>query len=158
MSVAVSVQRAVTGRDTALPDDRQIEDWVSRAARQVVDDQDLQMTIRIVDEAEIVELNKTYRGKDQVTNVLSFPFEAPPGLPAEALEPELGDVVICAAVVSHEAQTQNKSPTAHWAHMIIHGSLHLLGYDHQTEYEAQEMESLEKVVLHELGFADPYAA
>lgn len=157
MSVAVSVQRAVTPQDARLPDDRQIEDWVNKAVRQAADDQDLQMTIRIVDEAEIVELNKTYRGKDGATNVLSFPFDAPPGLPAEAQEPELGDVVICAAVVSREAQSQNKSPVAHWAHMIVHGSLHLLGYDHQTEGEAQKMESLEREVLHELGFADPYA-
>lgn len=159
MSVMVSVQRAVDGQDAVvIPGDHQIEGWVNSAVTQAgyPDTERSQITVRIVTETEITELNKTYRGKDIATNVLSFPFEAPPGLPPGEMEEELGDVVVCAAVVEQEAQTQHKNSEAHWAHMIIHGSLHLLGYDHLTEDEAQEMESLEKIALDNLGYADPY--
>ena len=110
------------------------------------------MTVRIVDEAESNELNLTYRGKDKPTNVLSFPFEAPPGLEL----PLLGDLVICRQVVEREAQEQGKPLMAHWAHMVVHGSLHLLGYDHIEDEEAEEMEALERDIMQELGFADPY--
>ena len=112
----------------------------------------MEMTVRIVDEAESHELNLNYRGKDRPTNVLSFPFECPD----EVELPLLGDLVICRQVVEREAQEQDKPVMAHWAHMVVHGSLHLLGYDHIEDDEAEEMESLEAQIMTGLGFADPY--
>lgn len=111
-----------------------------------------EVTLRLVDEAESAELNGRYRNKDRPTNVLSFPFEAPPGIPLNLL----GDLVICAGVVAAEARAQQKSPTAHWAHMVIHGMLHLQGYDHVDPDEADIMEGLEIRLLATLGFPDPY--
>ncbi len=113
-----------------------------------------EVTIRLVDEAESHDLNLTYRGKDKPTNVLSFPFEAPP----EIELPLLGDLIICRQVVEQEAIEQQKSAEEHWAHMVIHGCLHLLGYDHIEDDEAEEMETLETEILAELGYADPYLA
>lgn len=157
--VSVAVQRALAEPARGLPSDELIAQWVNAAISQAgAGQEDACLTVRIVDEAEITELNRVYRGKDYATNVLSFPFELPPGIPAEEVESELGDVVVCAAVVANEAQEQHKTTEAHWAHMIVHGSLHLLGYDHQQEDEAQQMESLETAVLNSLGYADPYQA
>ena len=96
--------------------------------------------------------DREYRGKDYATNVLSFPADLPP----EVQLPLLGDIVICAAVVSREAREQNKALDAHWAHMLIHGTLHLQGYDHQNDADAKKMESREKRILAKLGFDDPY--
>ncbi|EIC22008.1 rRNA maturation RNase YbeY [Thiorhodovibrio frisius] len=112
-----------------------------------------EMTIRLVDEAESAALNRTYRGRTGPTNVLSFPFEHPPGAPATDL---LGDLVICAPVVIAEAADQDKSPRAHWAHMVVHGTLHLLGQDHQSDEQASAMEALETRILTEIGFDTPY--
>ncbi len=114
-----------------------------------------EVVIRIVDEVESAELNEQYRNKQGATNVLSFPFEAPPGVPAEELP--LGDLVICTTVVAREAAEQGKMITAHWAHMVVHGVLHLLGLDHIDPQEAEAMEAREVEVLATLGFADPYA-
>ena len=111
-----------------------------------------ELALRIVDEAEITALNRQYRGKDGATNVLSFPFSPMPGIETE----QLGDIVICAPVVAAEAVAQGKSLEAHWAHMVIHGVLHLLGHDHHGEKQAQEMESLEIRLLAALGYPDPY--
>lgn len=111
-----------------------------------------EVTVRLVDEAESRELNHTYRAKDKPTNVLSFPFEAPPGIEL----PLLGDLIICRQVVEQEAAEQEKTLEAHWAHMVIHGSLHLLGYDHIEDDEAEEMESLETEIMLALGYPDPY--
>lgn len=111
-----------------------------------------ELTIRVVDAEESAELNGTYRHKPGPTNVLSFPFAAPPGVEL----PLLGDIVICAPVVVREAAEQGKMAPAHWAHMTVHGCLHLLGYDHIDPAEAEIMESLEKEVLSALGYADPY--
>lgn len=111
-----------------------------------------EVTIRIVDEAESQQLNHTYRGKDKPTNVLSFPFEAPAGIEL----PLLGDLIICRQVVEREAQEQEKPLLAHWAHMVVHGSLHLLGYDHIEDAEAEEMESIETEIMLALGYDDPY--
>ncbi|MBW7982625.1 rRNA maturation RNase YbeY [Enterobacillus tribolii] len=116
--------------------------------------EEAEVTVRLVDEAESHDLNLTYRGKDKPTNVLSFPFEAPPGIEL----PLLGDMIICRQVVEREAQEQNITLLSHWAHMVVHGSLHLLGYDHIIDEEAEEMESLEAEIMQELGFPDPYAA
>ncbi|PVF13228.1 rRNA maturation RNase YbeY, partial [Yersinia pestis] len=106
-----------------------------------------EVTIRLVDEAESHDLNLTYRGKDKSTNVLSFPFEAPP----EIELPLLGDLIICRQVVEKEAIEQEKALLAHWAHMVVHGSLHLLGYDHIDDEEAEEMELIETEIMHGLG-------
>jgi probable rRNA maturation factor len=133
-----------------LPDEAAIRRWVEAALGGRCEE--AQLTVRIVDEAEIRELNATYRGKDKPTNVLSFPFEAPPGVDI----PLLGDIIICAAVVAREAEEQGKPFAAHWAHMVIHGTLHLLGYDHIEEAEAERMEGLEIELLAGLGYANPY--
>lgn len=130
--------------------------WVAQALQGAhyspPQDMPTELTLRIVDAAESRELNSTYRGKDKPTNVLSFPFEGPEDIPLALL----GDLVICAPVVQQEAAEQNKAITAHWAHMVIHGTLHLLGYDHIEEQQAQQMEALEVQILASLGFADPY--
>ncbi len=137
-------------QETGLPTAEQIEQWATAAVQPQSDE--VEMTVRIVDEAESHELNLNYRGKDRPTNVLSFPFECPD----EVELPLLGDLVICRQVVEREAQEQDKPLMAHWAHMVVHGSLHLLGYDHIEDDEAEEMESLETQIMTELGFADPY--
>ncbi|WP_109079918.1 rRNA maturation RNase YbeY [Aggregatibacter aphrophilus] len=137
-------------QETGLPTAQQIEQW-ARAAVQPQSDE-VEMTVRIVDEGESHALNLNYRGKDRPTNVLSFPFECPD----EVELPLLGDLVICRQVVEREAQEQEKPLMAHWAHMVVHGSLHLLGYDHIEDDEAEEMESLETQIMTGLGFADPY--
>ena len=109
-------------------------------------------TVRIVDEAESAALNEAYRGKQGPTNVLSFAFDPPPGL----TDDYLGDLVICAPVVLREAQEQGKSPRAHFAHLSVHGILHLAGYDHLDDADTMEMESREVAILAILGFSDPY--
>ena len=129
--------------------------WVNTALESRIREADL--AIRIVDMDEGRALNRHYRGKDYATNVLSFPAERPPGLPKNAKFPLLGDLVICVAVVEREAAEQGKSLEAHWAHLVIHGCLHLLGYDHIEDEEAEEMEALERTLLAELGHPDPYA-
>lgn len=118
-------------------------------------DEATEMVVRIVDAVESQALNRDYRGKDKPTNVLSFPFEAPP---VEVIdEPAyLGDLVICQPVVEQEAADQHKPVAQHWAHLIVHGVLHLQGYDHIEETEATEMESLEVSILAGLGIPDPY--
>lgn len=112
----------------------------------------VEMTIRIVDEVEARQLNERWRQRAYPTNVLSFPFECPPGLDI----PLLGDIVICAPLVASEAVEQHKPQQAHWVHLVIHGTLHLLGYDHISESQAQVMESLETRILHDLGYPNPY--
>lgn len=113
-----------------------------------------EVTIRIIDQDEMTTLNSTYRGKAKPTNVLSFPFEMPEGIELDM--PILGDLAICADVVNSEAQEQGKTAESHWAHMIIHGIFHLLGYDHETDSEAEEMEALEIQLMQRLNFANPY--
>ncbi|HDS1818227.1 rRNA maturation RNase YbeY [Pseudomonas putida] len=145
----LDLQRAT---DAAAPDDAAFRRWCELALRQR--SADSEMTIRLVDEAEGRELNHTYRHKDYATNVLSFPADVPDDL----LDiPLLGDLVICVAVVEREAAEQGKTLEAHWAHLVIHGCLHLLGYDHIDDEEAEEMEALERELLAELGHPDPYA-
>lgn len=111
-----------------------------------------EVCIRIVTDEESRELNRTWRGKDSSTNVLSFPFEAPPGVPTDLI----GDLAICADVVAREAQEQNKPLLHHWAHMVIHGLLHLIGFDHINDIDAEEMEALEINLLAQLGISNPY--
>ncbi|MDJ0805380.1 MAG: rRNA maturation RNase YbeY [Gammaproteobacteria bacterium] len=135
---------------TALPAEDDFIRWVQAAL--VAPRNRTELVIRLVDEAESRRLNLQYRGLDRPTNVLSFPFE-PPSEVASAL---LGDLVICAPVVSEEARQQGKPDLAHWAHMVVHGVLHLQGYDHQTDPEAERMEALERTILQQLHFPDPY--
>ena len=150
MSIEVEVQIVSEARD--LPRTSAFRDW----ARAALADrrENAELVIRIVDEAESADLNATYRGKSGPTNVLSFPFEAPPPVESDLL----GDLLICAPVVVREANEQGKPAAAHWAHMVVHGSLHLLGYDHETESEAAEMEALEGEILGRLDYPNPYAA
>ncbi|WP_313453720.1 rRNA maturation RNase YbeY [Stutzerimonas nitrititolerans] len=134
------------------PGDEDFRRWCELALRQRSADSEL--TIRLVDEAEGRELNHTWRQKDYATNVLSFPAD----VPDELLDiPLLGDLVVCVPVVAREAAEQGKPLEAHWAHLVIHGCLHLLGYDHIDDAEADEMEALERQLLAELGHPDPYA-
>ena len=111
-----------------------------------------ELTLRIVGPAESRALNRRYRGKDKPTNVLSFPADAP----ARGKQRVLGDVVICAAVVAREAREQGKAPAAHWAHMVVHGVLHLLGFDHIRAADAKVMEGRERAILARLSYPDPY--
>ncbi|MFV3368929.1 rRNA maturation RNase YbeY [Pseudomonas sp. NY15435] len=143
----------IASEAAGLPSEADFRIWCELALRQRQNDSEL--TIRLVDEPEGRELNKTWRHKDYATNVLSFPAD----VPDELLDiPLLGDLVICAPVVTREAAEQGKSAQAHWAHLVIHGCLHLLGYDHIEDEDAEEMEALERELLAELGHPDPYAA
>jgi probable rRNA maturation factor len=133
-----------------LPTEADFQRWLEAVLPQF--QEIAEVTIRLVDEVESHELNLTYRGKDKSTNVLSFPFEAP----LEIELPLLGDLIICRQVVEQEALKQEKALLAHWAHMVVHGSLHLLGYDHIVDDEAEEMESIETEIMQNLGYPDPY--
>lgn len=143
----IELQIAVESNE--IPSQDQFITWASAA---LLDGEKQEITIRVIDATESEELNTTYRGKEKPTNVLSFPFEPP----AEIPNSYLGDLAICAPVVEQEASAQNKPSVAHWAHMTVHGVLHLQGLDHQNSAEAAEMESLERSILGSLGFPNPY--
>lgn len=142
----VDIDNASTAAN--LPQESHFQTWAEAAAER----ENAEVAIRIVDEDESAELNQTYRHKAGPTNVLSFPFEVPDGVPNDLL----GDLVICAPVVAREAQEQGKPLAAHWAHMVVHGVLHLQGYDHIDDAEAEAMEAKEIALLAALGFANPY--
>ncbi|PHS69964.1 MAG: rRNA maturation RNase YbeY [Methylophaga sp.] len=147
MTVIVDVQIAYEGD---VPSTDQIKLWVEAALQDVKED--CELSIRLVEEQESAELNATYRGKTGPTNVLSFPFDSP-----IVLDPRLlGDLIICAPVVEQEAQQQHKKNHHHWTHMVVHGCLHLLGYDHLEEDEAEAMEALEIKILQSLDIDNPY--
>lgn len=145
----LEIQRA--SRSVRLPTDADLQSW-AEAALESGPGTAAELVIRLVDEAESSELNGLYRHKQGPTNVLSFPFEAPPGVETAIL----GDLVICAGVVEREAEEQGKSLESHWAHMVVHGALHLQGYDHLDEEQALNMESREIAILNGLGFPNPY--
>ncbi len=147
MSITLDLQNAYEG---AVPSEASFQQWLDAALGKL--DEELELSIRLVDEAESATLNETYRGKKGPTNVLSFPFDAPIELSPRLL----GDLVMCAPVVRAEAEQQQKKETDHWAHMTVHGCLHLLGYDHIIDNEAEAMEALEKKILNTLEIADPY--
>ncbi|MDE2406894.1 MAG: rRNA maturation RNase YbeY [Xanthomonadaceae bacterium] len=148
VAVGYAVPRA------GIPAAASFRKWVAAALHGRIREADL--AIRLVDAEEGRALNRHYRGKDYATNVLSFPAEIPPGLPRGVKLPLLGDLVICAPVVAREAQEQGKLRNAHYAHLTVHGCLHLLGLDHEDPREADAMEQLEREVLAGLGVADPY--
>jgi probable rRNA maturation factor len=132
------------------PSDKQLELWVNTVLANL--DEEFEITIRIVDESESTQLNENYRHKKGATNILSFPFDVPDEVELNLL----GDLVICASVLEREAAEQNKPLHNHWAHIVIHGTLHLLGYDHIHDEEAQEMETKEIELLQTLSIPNPY--
>ena len=138
-----------------LPAAASFRKWVAAALAGRIREADL--AIRLVDADEGQALNRHYRGKDYATNVLSFPAEVPEGLPKNVKFPLLGDLVICAPGVAREAAEQGKALKDHYAHLTVHGVLHLLGWDHEDDKEAEAMEQLEREILADLGIADPYA-
>jgi probable rRNA maturation factor len=154
MGVELLVQRS--SASSTIPQDDQFRTWAEAALEGRAGD--FSMAIRIVDEDEARQFNLEYRDKDYATNVLSFPADLPDSLPEEVRQPQLGDLLICAPVVAREASEQHKAECNHWAHLVVHGVLHLLGYDHQTEEDEAVMEPLETGILAGLGVADPYDA
>lgn len=137
---------------TLVPKSSLLRQWAKAALHKKIESAEI--TIRIVGIKEMTDLNSTYRHKKGPTNVLSFPFTMPKGIPIDV--PILGDIVICAEVVNSEALEQAKQREAHWAHMVVHGTLHLLGYDHETDTDADLMEKLEIEIMNSLNFTDPY--
>jgi len=153
MQLNLDMENASSEADISLPSTDEVHRWLKLCLQHPEFSWKTPcLSIRIVDEDESRELNKHYRHKDKATNVLSFPCELAPEVELELL----GDIVICAQVVAREAEEQGKSLHAHWAHMVIHGCLHLAGYDHIEEEEANIMEALETRLLTELGFSTPY--
>jgi probable rRNA maturation factor len=152
MTAIATIDLQLATEHEHLPTLSQLSKWVDAtlAATEAIPTSEL--TIRIVDKEESRSLNHQYRGFDKPTNVLSFPFDAPPGIELNLL----GDLVICAPIVEKEATEQSKTQISHWAHLVIHGTLHLLGYDHIEDEEAEEMETLEKVIMDTLGYPNPY--
>lgn len=158
MNLTATIENASEGED--VPDPSTMRRWLSAALTyqhhpvEIHDPNttDIEINLRIVDEAESQTLNARYRQRDTPTNVLAFPADLPDYIEL----PLLGDVVICAPVVRREAREQNKIPDAHWAHMVIHGTLHLLGYDHLEDEEANLMENIETEILKLLNYPPPY--
>lgn len=152
MNVDIQVASAAAG----IPAGDDIREWVERTVDAADPGRDADVSVRIVDEQEMRGLNRDYRDQDKPTNVLAFPAGdagfVPPGE-----RPLLGDIVVCAGVVAREAEDQGKPAAHHWSHMLVHGTLHLLGHDHLTDAQARAMEALERRILESLGIADPYA-
>lgn len=148
----ILIQRAT--REGPIPSAKDLRRYAKQALQGNIPA--AEMTIRIVDELEMTTLNNTYRHKNKSTNVLSFPFDMPADLAPAMQIPLLGDLVICATVVNREAEAQNKPQAAHWAHMVVHGTLHLLGFDHEQEADALRMEAREIAILAALDINDPY--
>lgn len=147
MSIILDFENAT---QQTTPDAKSFEQWINAALNDRYEQAEL--CVRIVDEEEMTMLNRQYRGQDKATNVLSFPAQLPEGLEISLL----GDIAICAQVIEHEAVEQNKLLESHYAHMSVHGALHLAGYDHIDDRGAIEMEALEIKILDKLGFANPY--
>jgi probable rRNA maturation factor len=138
--------------DPGVPASALIEIWAATAYSKVAEEK-AELTVRIVDEDDGRQLNEQYRKQETATNVLSFQFEDPPNVKTDIL----GDIVACAPVISREAQEQGKTLHAHWAHLIVHGVLHLCGYNHEVNEDAQIMQRLETEIVENLGFSNPYS-
>ena len=155
----LSVEVQIACDEIGIPEQDDIQAWVQLAlsGNEIVANRDAELAVRIVDAKEIRSLNHLYRQQDKATNVLSFPAGSVDGLPEN--EPlMLVDIVVCASVVSAEAAAQGKSLADHWGHMLVHGALHLLGFDHETDTEAAQMEAMEITLLAVKGITDPYKA
>ena len=164
MAVHLEIQRSIAGGN--VPRDERFQAWVEAALAGRAGD--FNLAIRIVGEDEALRYNLGYRGKDYATNVLSFPMELPEGLPGELSEELLhemfeqddvsllGDIALCAPVIKQEAMQQSKTEEEHWAHMVVHGMLHLQGFDHLDAEQTREMERLEIKILGTLGYTNPY--
>jgi len=153
MTAQVDIQFAVD--DESVPGSDDITFWVGRAMRAAGRREDADVSVRVVNATEMQQLNSEFREQDKPTNVLSFPAGEIEGLPSDADVP-LGDIVVCAEVVRSEAKEQGKTAQAHWAHMVVHGTLHLLGFDHENESDAARMEGLEIQILTDNGISNPY--
>lgn len=147
MTIEVEVQRETS--NSSVPSDQQFERWAAAALQ---GHGESELVIRVVDQEESRRLNEQFARRNKATNVLSFPAGLPPSIDLALL----GDIVICAPLVKREAEQQNKSIVAHWAHLTVHGILHLLGHDHQSDKEAANMEALETSLVQSFGFPDPY--
>jgi len=155
MLIQIDLQNTVDSQ--SLPKVSQMQAWLSVALKEInTKFEHPEITIRVVSPDESRQLNLTYRGKDKPTNVLSFPFEAPEMIPIEELDEFLGDLVVCEQIIIDEANSQHKTIESHWAHMLIHGVLHLQGFDHIEKQQAEQMEAMEIGILNELGFPNPY--
>ena len=152
MNVDIQVASTATG----IPAGADMRSWVEGAILAADPGRDVEVSVRIVDEEEMRMLNRDYRDHDKPTNVLAFPAGDAGFLPPGEV-PLLGDIVVCAGVVAREAEEQGKPLRHHWCHMLVHGSLHLLGYDHVSAGDAELMEARERRILAGLGIADPYA-
>jgi len=153
MAAQVEVQFAVD--DESIPSADDIAVWVNRAIDIAGSTGNREVSVRVVGADEMQQLNSDFRDQDKPTNVLSFPAGDLAGLPDEAEWP-LGDIVVCAAVVAAEAEQQGKTLEDHWGHMVVHATLHLLGFDHDNDSDTAEMESLEMRILGRHGIANPY--
>jgi len=152
MTVLLDIQ--LVSEQAGIPGREAMQQWLDAALQD--SHPGAEVVVRVVDEQESHDLNLQYRDQDKPTNVLSFPFETPAVVLPDMESELLGDLVICAPVVASEAIEQGKSLEAHWAHMLVHGALHLCGYDHQNDVQANEMEALETDIIVGLGFAPPY--
>jgi probable rRNA maturation factor len=146
----IELDLQIACKNENLPSFEHFQTWVHAALSRF--NKPFELTIRLVEREESQQLNSQYRHKNSPTNVLSFPFEVPDGIDLNLL----GDLIICVDVVEKEADEQKKTINAHWAHMVVHGCLHLLGYDHVDDDEAEEMETLETSIVTQLGFSPPY--
>ena len=152
----ISVDLQIACQVDSVPQEAEVQAWLEQALQTGNPNASKRcdVSVRIVDEDESRQLNKQYRQQNRATNVLAFPAEVV-GVPKDEAE-LLGDLVICGPLVEQEAEEQGKSPASHWGHLLIHGMLHLLGYDHETESQAAEMETMERKILADRGFEDPY--
>jgi len=148
--MTVTIDLSIASHSNQIPSETAFKKWVNAVA--ISQSEDYEISIHVIDEKESSSLNHTWRNKEGPTNVLSFPADLPEGVPISLL----GDLAVCAPVIEKEASEQAKSLEAHWAHIIIHGTLHLFGYDHVDESEAEEMESMEIDIMKRLGFSNPY--
>lgn len=148
MSANINLQIA-TQMTGYLPTEEQLQQWIEASLTEPYEDNEI--TVRIVDEQESAHLNRTFRDKDYATNVLSFTFSAP-----EGYENILGDMILCAPIIAMEAEDLNKPLQDHWAHLVVHGTLHLQGYDHLLEEDEKEMQELEINILSKFGVPNPY--
>lgn len=154
MKIAIDIVN--DSKNASLPILDQCQSWIESALKCLDLDRTFELSIRLVEKAEIQRLNREFRSKDSPTNVLSFPSQIPDSLAEQMDNFHLGDIAICPEIVEFEAKKQLKDLEAHWAHLLIHGLLHLLGYDHDNDDAADKMENLEIQILKTLGFPDPY--